>query len=387
MVNARFSPDGKRIASGTSSGIGIWNLEGVQLDVLRGHEGQIRWLDWSPDGMELASAGAGGSARVWNLDVPRGIPAHVGHGRSDVAVSPSGAAVVFTSETEGALILCDARGKRLKKRPVDLTPRKHHVGFLRDGETVAVYNEKSTNISLWNVLQSPEGERPSQELKLPFRLRGNPPELLPDGRWLLQRENYKITTWDGSASIRIDSPEDAVESFTVSADGMRVLCGGWTGVVIRSTVDGAELWRPNESWTAWFVSFSQDGRHVLAAGNNNEAYLWTPPEREGTVLRGHQDRLSCAVFSRDGTRIATAAMNGSIRVWDRESLQTILRLSGKGVNRIAFTKTGQLVSAGTDGTVRWWWLEVEPLRQAVEQLDVGELTQAERERVAHLFDD
>ena len=61
--------------------------------------------------------------------------------------------------------------------------------------------------------------------------------------------------------------------------------------------------------------------------------------------------------------------------------------SGSGVRRIAFTETGQLVSAGTDGTVRWWWLDVEPLRQAVEQLDIGGLTEAERDRVGHLLDD
>ena len=55
--------------------------------------------------------------------------------------------------------------------------------------------------------------------------------------------------------------------------------------------------------------------------------------------------------------------------------------------RIAFTATGQLVSAGFDGSVCWWWLEVEPLRQAVEQLDVGGLTEAERDRVAHMMGD
>jgi len=92
------------------------------------------------------------------------------------------------------------------------------------------------------------------------------------------------------------------------------------------------------------------------------------------------------VFSVDETRLATASVDGSIRIWDRATRQTILRLRHEDVRRIAFTRSGQLVSAGHDGTVRWWWLDAEPLAAAVEALDVDELTDDERARVPHLRD-
>ena len=96
------------------------------------------------------------------------------------------------------------------------------------------------------------------------------------------------------------------------------------------------------------------------------------------MFSGHQSRLNCAVFSLDESRIATAAQDGSIRIWDRASGRTFLRLRHDGVRRIAFTSSGQLVSAGDDGTVRWWWLDVDPLRTAVAALDIAELTDDER---------
>ena len=117
------------------------------------------------------------------------------------------------------------------------------------------------------------------------------------------------------------------------------------------------------------------------------AYLWNldAPKRPAIVFSGHQADIIRAEFSLDGTRIATASQDGSIYIWDRASRQTILRLGHEGVRRIAFTSSGQLVSAGTDGTVRWWWLDADPLREAVAGLDVSELTGAERERVSHLL--
>ena len=96
------------------------------------------------------------------------------------------------------------------------------------------------------------------------------------------------------------------------------------------------------------------------------------------MFSGHQSRLNCAVFSLDESRIATAAHDGSIRIWDRASGRTFLRLRHDGVRRIAFTSSGQLVSAGDDGTVRWWWLDAAPLRTAVAALDIPELTDDER---------
>ena len=222
----------------------------------------------------------------------------------------------------------------------------------------------------------------------------------PDGRWgpdttpvdvliPLMSSNQSDAQWQvhGESLKELDSNAPTIRALDAasSVDGKQFVLGGLEGVGLW--IDNKLQWQdPHRG--AEFVDLSHDGRQVLAASADANAYLWNldAPEPSPTVYPGHQAPLRVAVFSVDETRIATASMDGSIRVWDRASRQTILRLRHEDVRRIAFTRTGQLVSAGYDGTVRWWWLDPKPLEAAVEALDIPELTEADRERVAHLLD-
>ncbi len=75
------------------------------------------------------------------------------------------------------------------------------------------------------------------------------------------------------------------------------------------------------------------------------------------ILRGHEDRLTSAVFSRDGAHVATASKDGTARVWrtDGTGEPIVLRGHEERVNRVAFSPDGvRVVTASTDGTARVW---------------------------------
>ena len=62
-------------------------------------------------------------------------------------------------------------------------------------------------------------------------------------------------------------------------------------------------------------------------------------------------------FSRDGTRLASASKDRSVRLWDVESGAQLARLDGHAgaVNDVAFSPDGALLaSASEDGSVRLW---------------------------------
>jgi len=384
-TDAAFSPDGRRIATCDENGrIDIWDEGGALVDSFAAGSFNAS-LAWSPDGRQLVVSAPSATPRVWDFEPYEGVPAHSGLGKPDIAVSPAGDLVAVGSDRKDLVQLYDARGALQRGHAVDLgTP---HVAFAGEG-SVVVGSELRRTLFAWDLAVDSEPD-PVRAVDVPFPLGDCPPAVLADGRWLALNAAYTGVPYawrEGEAGAPLTSR--GCLHLATSRDGERLLFSGWDGLWLGG-LDGETLWKPPDQDVirARFVSLSQDGRHVLAAGLDDHAYLWDleSPDQPGAVIAGHQAPLDCAVFSLDGSRIATCADDGSIRIWERESLQTVLNLRHDGVRRIGFTASGQLVSAGVDGTVRWWWLDPAPLRRAVSRLSVPELNGTEQRRVAHLL--
>ena len=68
VLGLAFAPDGKTLASAESDGtIRLWNVRTRKVALeLRGHEGIVSKVGFSPDGKLLASCGgANGTLRLW----------------------------------------------------------------------------------------------------------------------------------------------------------------------------------------------------------------------------------------------------------------------------------------------------------------------------------
>jgi WD40 repeat protein/transcriptional regulator with XRE-family HTH domain len=76
------------------------------------------------------------------------------------------------------------------------------------------------------------------------------------------------------------------------------------------------------------------------------------------TLRGHTDQVWAAVFSPNGTRIATGSIDGTARIWDTASGKQLLTLQAPaegGVNSVAFSPDGNLLAVGTDSGITHIW--------------------------------
>ena len=72
--------------------------------------------------------------------------------------------------------------------------------------------------------------------------------------------------------------------------------------------------------TGFALAFHPDGSRLASAGADRTVRLWdVNGGREVLTLRGHHDRVLGVAFSPDGTCLASASADGDVRIWETEA--------------------------------------------------------------------
>jgi len=137
----RFSPDGTILAWAAHTDIQLWDVQGGDIDVLRGAATKIEDLAFSGDGNTLAVAGADGTVQIFDLAKRRVASVCKGDGPAIRAIAYALDGRVAAGDKQGTLYLFESsnRGTRVPNaggRRLDQWPDcRARTGIVSHGES------------------------------------------------------------------------------------------------------------------------------------------------------------------------------------------------------------------------------------------------------------
>jgi WD40 repeat protein/predicted Ser/Thr protein kinase len=363
ISSVAWSPTGSVIASGSAfSGgpIRLWDAaSGKAFGSLEGHTSWICELVFSTDGLRLYSASADQTIRVWDVEQRRCLA--IMRGSTDevygLALSPDGTTLASASK-DGVVTFW-----RAVPRPEERLPKLIELGrfawpaFAPDSRVLAVPQEGT--VSLFDLATFEEIEQ------LPSLGTGDVRMVSysPDGSLLVSgSESGKLCVWSCAERRllrELDSHKEQIKLLRFRADGTRLVSGNPQGKIIWwDTL----AWQPARVFVAELVGagdVSPDGR--LSAIGAAGAMRWLNAET-GELLAmttgGYRRPSAGVAFSRDGSRVASVAEDGTVAIWDPSSFQLIAAFKGhmQGAHGVVFSPDGRRLATGGTGrdTVKLW---------------------------------
>jgi WD40 repeat protein len=387
LVSVALNADGRLAATAGLDGIiRIWNVEtGAPGHRLAEHRNTVTALEFFDDGRELISASLDRTLRTWDVASGARLRVLQGHRAGVTAIARQGSLLISSGNDQIIhLWPLQADPETRDVRVLDLkygAPQAAAISPRHDTAVVGFENGKLAGYSLpagklrWEIQA-----HQSLVSRLSFSPTG---DRLASGSFDGQLKVFAITDAEPRLMRSYSNHVDVINDLAFSPDG-RLLATASVGGRTKF-VDGKIVTDENGSagqvglldlatgelkpyaahkGEALSVEFNAGGDRVVSSGDGGRTIVWRQLNGELTVeqrLPAGRDMIYAGRFAPDGNRVATAGRAGMLDVFDRAKNQKDLELAGheNAIMRLAFTPGGgQVITAGTDGTIRFWDLDL-----------------------------
>lgn len=239
FISMSFSPDGKKILSGSDNGVArLWNLDGTLIKEFVGSSKRISLVTFSPDGTRILTGSSdlyNSKFTLWKVDGTQLVNIEdTSHSFYSAAFLPDGKKIIISAKNRHSLshsvTLWDLNGKLIREFKGD-TRYIYSVAFSPDG-TKIITRFDDGSARLWSIDGTPIHDFIENDVFIKHDGAITSVAFSPDGKKILTCSQYGTARlmdlngtliWKnegfGNQVISIAFSPDGTKIFTVDADG------------------------------------------------------------------------------------------------------------------------------------------------------------------------